>query len=277
VRSVPNPVILIQNSVVRSWYALEPAGAAGGLGVVLSNPIQDSLVGLSLHLVRESTLGETLRRLCEASLGAVAVTRYAAMSMSSDARLGTYVATDPVVAEVDRFQYHTGSGPGVQAFTTGQALLVRSTFEEGPYAEFRSAARRAGILSVLAVPMRAGSEIVGALNLYAEAEHAFKTGDIDDASAFAVQSAFVLANAQAYWDARLLSDNLTQAMESRAVIEQAKGIIMGVAGVSADEAFERLKGQSQHENVKVREIAAEIVRRAQRSRPAPDHDPENAT
>jgi GAF domain-containing protein len=157
-------------------------------------------------------------------------------------------------------------------------VLVRSTFEEGPYAQFRSAARRAGILSVLAVPMRAGSDIVGALNMYAEAEHAFKAGDIEDASAFALQAAVVLANARAYWDAQLLSDNLTQAMESRAVIEQAKGIIMGVAGVSADEAFERLKGQSQHENVKVREIAAEIVRRAQRARPAPSqHDPKNAT
>jgi GAF domain-containing protein len=243
----------------------------------LSDPIQDSLAALSLHLVRESTMGETVRRLCEASLGAVASTRYAAISMSSDARLGTYVATDPVVVEVDRFQYRTGSGPGVEALATGQVVLVRSTFEDGPYAEFRSAARRAGVLSVLAVPMRAGSEIVGALNLYAEAEHAFKTGDIDDASAFALQAAFVLANARAYWDARLLSDNLTQAMESRAVIEQAKGIIMGVAAVSADEAFERLKGQSQHENVKVREIAAEIVRRAQRSRPAPDHDPQRAT
>jgi GAF domain-containing protein len=243
----------------------------------LSDPIQDSLAGLSLHLVRESTMDETLRRLCEASLGAVAITRYAAISMSSDARLGTYVSTDPVVAEVDRYQYRTGSGPGVEALTTGQAVLLRSTFEEGPYAQFRSAAGRAGILSVLAVPMRAGSEVIGALNLYAEAEHAFKIADIDDASAFAVQSAFVLANARAYWDARLLSDNLTQAMESRAVIEQAKGIIMGVAGVSADEAFERLKGQSQHENVKVREIAAEIVRRAQRSRAAPDRHPEKPT
>ena len=71
-------------------------------------------------------------------------------------------------------------------------------------------------------------------------------------------------NHQAYWDARSLSENLRQAMESRAEIEQAKSIIMASTGCTADEAFAQLRSQSQPENVKLRAIAAEIVRRAQR-------------
>jgi AmiR/NasT family two-component response regulator len=55
-------------------------------------------------------------------------------------------------------------------------------------------------------------------------------------------------------------------MQSRAEIEQAKGILMATAGLSADAAFEQLVKQSQHENVKVRDLAAEIVRRSQRNR-----------
>jgi GAF domain-containing protein len=245
--------------------------------VALNNPIQESLAALSNYLVGDSTMGDTLARVCEATLSAVETARFAGITMAVDAHLGTYVATHPVVEEIDATQYSSGEGPCVEALSTGQVVLVRSTFEDGPYREFRSAARRRGILSVLALPMRTGSEMIGALNLYAEAEHAFRSVDIDDATAFASQAAFVLANARAYWDARALSENLTQAMASRAVIEQAKGIIIGVSGVSPDEAFEQLKRQSQYENVKVREIAAEIVNRAQRGRTTANHGSSTAT
>ena len=74
----------------------------------------------------------------------------------------------------------------------------------------------------------------------------------------------MLANAQAYWDARTLSENLEQAMRSRATIEQAKGIIMSHHGLQPDEAFELLTRQSQQQNVKFREIAEELVRNSAR-------------
>ena len=77
---------------------------------------------------------------------------------------------------------------------------------------------------------------------------------------FASQAAFLLANAQAYWDARTLSENLEQAMLSRATIEQAKGIIMSSTGCDADEAFQMLIRQSQEQNIKLRDLADELVR-----------------
>jgi AmiR/NasT family two-component response regulator len=69
---------------------------------------------------------------------------------------------------------------------------------------------------------------------------------------------------QAYWDARSLGENLQAAMLSRAEIEQAKGIIMATTGCTAEEAFAQLRQQSQHQNVKVRTLALEIIRNAQR-------------
>jgi AmiR/NasT family two-component response regulator len=74
----------------------------------------------------------------------------------------------------------------------------------------------------------------------------------------------VLANAQAYWDARTLSENLQEAMKSRAVIEQAKGIIISTTGCDEDEAIRVLVQQSQSQNIKLRDIATEIVRNASR-------------
>jgi hypothetical protein len=99
---------------------------------------------------------------------------------------------------------------------------------------------------------------------YARSEHAFTDDDVAEGERFAAQAAYVAANAKAYWDARDLSDGLAVALKGRAVIEQAKGIIMATTGATPDEAFLQLSEQSQHENVKLREIAAEIVRRTVR-------------
>jgi GAF domain-containing protein len=123
-----------------------------------------------------------------------------------------------------------------------------------------------GILSVLSTPMNTETLTVGAINLYAERREAFGATDAELATEFAVQAAYLLVNAQAYWDARTLSDNLTQAMASRAEIEQAKGVIMAATGMNADEAFDELRRQSQYENVKLRDIAREIVQRTNRRR-----------
>ena len=124
----------------------------------------------------------------------------------------------------------------------------------------------AGVLSTLSLPLMISGGPIGALNLYAGTERAYGEHDEAVATLIATQAAFLLANAQAYWDARSLSENLAQALSSRATIEQAKGIIMGSMGCGPDEAMDVLIQQSQQQNVKVREIAAELVRNTARER-----------
>jgi AmiR/NasT family two-component response regulator len=80
----------------------------------------------------------------------------------------------------------------------------------------------------------------------------------------AAAASIVLANASAYWAALELSEQLNDAMRSRAVIEQAKGVIMATAGCNADAAFDLLREQSQSENRKLRDIAQDIVIRQDR-------------
>ena len=83
----------------------------------------------------------------------------------------------------------------------------------------------------------------------------------------------MLANAQAYWDAHLLSTGLAEAMRSRAVIEQAKGILMAAEGIDEDEAFDILTRASQRENVKLRDVALRIVDDAVARRRDPPGEP----
>ena len=231
-----------------------------------------AVASLTRYFVGNQTLGETLHQVCELTTQAVPPAHHVGITLMVDGKLSTSVFTHPEVPDIDRAQYRTGDGPCVDAFRTGVPYLIRSTLETGRWQEFRESAAKHGVLSTLSLPLLIHDSVaIGAINMYAETEDAFTDDNQQVAEMFASQAAFVLANAQAYWDARLLSENLEQAMVSRATIEQAKGILMSTTGGDADEAMRLLIQQSQHQNIKIRDLAAEIVRNAQRShRPAHD-------
>src|SRR5206468_2549066 len=92
--------------------------------------------------------------------------------------------------------------------------------------EFCATASEHGVRSTLSLPLAVGNEPTGALNLYALTPAAFDEAATVSAQRFAMHAAILLANAQVFWDAKSLSEDLSEAMKSRATIEQAKGIIM---------------------------------------------------
>jgi GAF domain-containing protein len=143
---------------------------------------------------------------------------------------------------------------------------MESTTTDVRWPQFAANAASHGINSALSLPITARDEGLGALNIYARTEAAFSEDAAERMMTFATHSAFVLANAQVYWDARLLNENLNQAMESRATIDHAVGIVMATGGKSSKEAFQVLVRASQRENRKLREIAEEIVVRVETSR-----------
>jgi GAF domain-containing protein len=125
------------------------------------------------------------------------------------------------------------------------------------YREFAAACRAAGVPESLSIglPVRHRTA-VGALNVYGGP---FTDEDVELAVALAGHAAVAVANAALYQSMADLAENLQVAMQSRAVIEQAKGIIMARRNGSPDQAFEWLRVRSQHANVKVRDIAQRIV------------------
>jgi GAF domain-containing protein len=126
--------------------------------------------------------------------------------------------------------------------------------------EFAKAAMARGVKSTLSLPLLAGGRAVGALNLYARVPNGFSAEDEAVGGDPAAAAAIVLVNAADYRAASELSERLTQAMQSRAVIEQAKGMLMSRSPhLDPDGAFDLLRRASQRENVKLREIAQRIV------------------
>jgi GAF domain-containing protein len=230
-----------------------------GAAVPDTNPYAEGLAALSSFFVGESSVEETLLRIADIAV-ASSPASFAGVTLLVDGRPTTAVFTDPESPEIDTAQYETGDGPCLSAFRHQDTCRITDTRTEPRWRAFCEACVEHDILSTLSLPLVGMDEPAGALNLYATKPNAF-----DDyegmADAFARAASAVVHNATAYWDARHLGENLTEAMRSRAVIEQAKGMLMARSKLTPDESFDLLRKASQRENVKLRDIAQRIVDR----------------
>jgi GAF domain-containing protein len=214
---------------------------------------------LASLVVTDQALDETLLRVAVQATRDVPGCDLAGITLLRDGRPVTAVFTDPNAPEIDTAQYDTGKGPCLDAFRHSQEFRIDDTRLETRWPEFAAAAASFGVLSTLSLPLVVGTASLGALNLYSYSVSAFL--DDDGGGIFAAQAAVVLANAQAYWASRALAGQLEEALASRAVIEQAKGILMATQRCDPDAAFALLRSESQNTNRKVRDVAADHVRR----------------
>lgn len=161
--------------------------------------------------------------------------------------------------ELDKLAAAPDPGPGTDAAGQGRTQVVRSLIVEKRWPEFTNHALYCGVQSALACPLSGDGGIIGSLAFYSSQESAFQSQQAALGQAFADGAAVLLSNAKAYEAATALSAQLSEALQSRAVIDQAKGVLMATHGISADEAFDRIRSISQSTNIKVRELAQQIL------------------
>jgi GAF domain-containing protein len=229
--------------------------------------MSDAITELAQLLVDDVDLTGMLQRVADLAARTIPDCDSAGVTLMERGRPVTAAATDGRTLAVDEAQYAAGDGPCLQAYRTGAVQRVASGTAQVRFPAFAEAARRAGIRSFLAAPLVIRGEGIGSLNLYSEDDHGF--ADVDEAvvQLFAAQGSVAVANARLYHRATAVSQQLEAAMGSRAVIEQAKGVLMATRSLDADGAFDLLRRASQHENRKVRELAAEVVDAASAGRP----------
>lgn len=229
-----------------------------------------ALNALSRFLVSQSSMGETLARVAEITTTALPAATMAGIAvLGDDGKPTTAVFTDEAAPDIDEGQYASGRGPCLDAWREKRVVRVDDMDDAADdYPEFAKAARAQGVQSTLSLPLIAGDRGVGALNLYARVKDGFTSNDEALGADLAAAAAVVLANSNDYWSAAELGEQLAEAMRSRAVIEQAKGMLMAQSpDLTAEGAFDLLRRASQRENVKLREIAQRIVER--RALPSP--------
>jgi GAF domain-containing protein len=214
--------------------------------------LSEGIAELSRLLVNEEALDDTLQRVADLACRNIGGADVAGVTMLRDGKPTTTVYTDPTSPQIDSAQYETGVGPCLDAFRHQLVFRIESTTKDEQWPAFSQACVDHGIMSTLSLP----------LNLYAREAAAFSEEHEQVGLMFAAQASVALANAQLYDSAYRMTQQLQEALTSRAVIDQAKGMLMGQHSVSADEAFELLRRQSQRENRKLRELAQELVDRA---------------
>jgi GAF domain-containing protein len=229
-------------------------------------PIRAALDALAGYMIGSAPLDETLQEVAATAVSAFPAARFAGVSTLVDGEPRTAVFTDPAAPEIDAVQYETGEGPCLDAYRNRRIRRINDTMTDTEWPAFAEAAAVHGIRSTLSLPMVADGEGIGALNLYSGEVAGFADADDDLGLALATQAAVVLANSQVYWDAYQMTQSFQDFVRSRATIEQAKGILMSTGRCASDEAFQMLVLTSQREGCAVRDVADEIVARAEQHR-----------
>jgi GAF domain-containing protein len=173
----------------------------------------------------------------------------------------TVVSTGALATDLDETQYEKGHGPCLHAARTGEVTEIRDTRADDRWSDYTPRAVEHGNLSSLSIPLAIDrdQQVTGALNVYARRADAFDEASRSVATRFAPYAAVAAGNLYAYQSARDLAENLQTALESRAVIDQAKGILMERHKLTADQAFQLLAQASMMTNHKVRDIADHLV------------------
>jgi len=226
----------------------------------------ETLGALARMLVAVEELDETLSRIAGLACQALDGCDMAGVTLLHDGKPATTGHTDDAVLPIDRAQYEAGAGPCLDTYRELRVFRVDSTVDDTRWPAFSRAAVGCGVLSTMSLPLILHDEGLGALNLYARTAGAFTDDDERLGLVLAEQASVAVANADVYWRTRQLTAQLEQALLSRDVIGQAKGVLMAREGFSADQAFDVLRRASQRSNRKLREVADEIVQSTQRRR-----------
>jgi hypothetical protein len=175
--------------------------------------------------------------------------------------LATVVATDQRMIALDDAQYDSGEGPCLTVLEPHDPIALDDAGElEDRWEHFSRTAAHLGVHSTLSMHLPVDSaDVAASLNLYSRQRLGLSDDQVRAAVPFAEQLAAAIVSVDAYRSAARLARDMAEAMRARAVIEQAKGMLMSDQRISADEAFDQLSRLSQHENVKLRDVAQRLV------------------
>ncbi len=201
---------------------------------------------------------DTLVSVVELAVSTIEGCDFAGVFLIDTGVVATPVHTDPIVVEVDTLQHQTNEGPCLDAIAHRLIFYADDLANDLRWLHFAPRATRAGIRSVLALPISADAER-GALNLYARYPSAFGVVDRAKAAILVSMASLALSVAHSHEDEERRAANLHAALSSRETIGEAMGILMERERITAQQAFDVLRRASQHLNVKLREVAQNLI------------------
>jgi GAF domain-containing protein len=219
-------------------------------------PAFDELARLSFA---EHSLESVLDRVTELATRILPGRPLASVTILADGRPTTVAASGELANELDQIQYRLGAGPCLEAASTGLHTGIADTRTDRAWPEFAAEAAARGVDSIFSYPLPAQELVVGGLNVYARQADVGDVRTRDLVSRLAAYAVGPVSNIYLYETAVERAEHLQAALESRAVIDQAKGILMERFKLTADQAFQILARLSMERNVKLRDVAIQFV------------------
>jgi GAF domain-containing protein len=211
-------------------------------------------------IVDEYDVVEFLHRLAVRCVDLVDASEAGIMLANRDGTLHYVASSSERMRLIELFELQHDEGPCLDAFHTGTAVHCVLTVDANErWPNFAPHAREVGIRSVSALPMRLRTEVIGALNILSTSTEPLSGEDQQVAQALADIATIGILQERALNDALVVTSQLEAALESRIVIEQAKGIVAERSHVDIDTAFELLRGYSRTHNHLLRQTAQEII------------------
>lgn len=238
----------------------------------MSNEVQADLAELQSALLKTDNVEQFLHELALLAVRTVGEDDGMSCGMAlrrQDRPASATACSDPLASAADRVQYQSREGPALHALRHARPVNVHNTATADRWPRFCRQAASLGIRSCYAVPLVNDGEPVGALMLYARRPGAFGPEETRRAERFARHASGALALSLRMASCTDQNDQLRSSIVSRAVIDQALGVIMATEHCPQDKAFALLRSVSQNTNVKLRDLAATIVTRVSGEPPQP--------
>lgn len=220
------------------------------------DPVIRALAKVTL---RDRPLDDVLQQITDIARSGIPGAEATSVTLMKDDRGYTAAFTGQMALDADELQYDRGHGPCLDAGRTGLTMLVTDMRQEARWPGYAAAVSEKGVLSSVSVPLPYQGGTIGALNVYAARADAFDDAALTAGDEIADYIAVAVANADAHVEAVTLASQMRQAMESRAVIDMAKGVLIARHHCSPEEAFTILSRASQNQNRKLRDLAAALV------------------
>lgn len=210
---------------------------------------------IARDLLAEDGVDATLEKIVEESIELLETCEHAGVDVVRRREVVALAPSSDIARRLDEIQVEVDQGPCLDALRNHEIYTTGDLETEDRWPDFASRAfAQTGIRSVMGFRLWVEEDTMGALNLYSTQRSAFDERTRAIGSVLAAHAAVALANARA-------REHLEEALTTRDLIGQAKGILMSRHDLAPEEAFERLTQASQHHNVKLRDVAQELVDR----------------
>jgi GAF domain-containing protein len=216
-------------------------------------------VELQRVLIQSPDTAKLLDRIAVLASDVTAPPSACGITLRREGEVSTVAFSSPLAKRSDEIQYATGQGPCLHSMRSGEVVHVSRLSEDLRWPAYQVQALALGVRSSVSIPLMVDEKPVGALNIYTDTDRDFSDVDIANVRAFADQASASLTLVLRHSEQLELEEQLRNALSTRAVIDQALGIIMAQQRCNSTEAFAVLRKASQDRNVKVAEIASELI------------------